>query len=265
MEHPLIQTWSASYVGLSYVIATLTSFISLELAGRAGRAQAIGSGHFWQIAQALLLGYGIWAMHFIGMLALHSNMPSTFELLPTALSGLAAVALVYPALRILHAGPLTLGRLALAGAVAGSGISAMHYLGMAAYRIPGTTVELVWAPLLASVAIAVGASMVALLLFGLLASSWAAQQKRATLYGAKALAALVMGVAITGMHYTGMAALHYVIDPNAEPSRMAAHGADPSLLALVVGVVTFLLLGLAVTSIAMDTGESTAHLDAATG
>ena len=55
MEHPLIQTWNLGYIGLSYVIATLTSFVSLELAGRAGRDRNIGSNHFWQIAQALFL------------------------------------------------------------------------------------------------------------------------------------------------------------------------------------------------------------------
>ncbi|WP_412030082.1 MHYT domain-containing protein [Deinococcus yunweiensis] len=252
MEHSLIQTWNPGYIGLSYVIATLTSFVSLELASRAGRTRAVGSSHFWVLAQALLLGYGIWAMHFIGMLALHSNMPSAFNLLPTILSGLAAVALVYPALRILHAGSLSLGRLALAGTVAGTGIVVMHYLGMAAYRIPGTTVTIMWVPLLASVAIAVGASMVALFLFGLLASDWAAQQKTAMLYGAKTVAALVMGVAITGMHYTGMAALRYTLDPAADLSTLTVTGADAGLLALVIGVVTFLLIGLAVTSIAMD-------------
>ncbi|WP_309572230.1 MHYT domain-containing protein [Deinococcus sp.] len=255
MEHTLVQTWNLGYVGLSYVIAALTSFVSLELAGRAGRARAIGSSHFWVIAQALLLGYGIWAMHFVGMLALHSNMPSAFQLLPTVLSGLAAVALVYPALRILHAGALSLGRLALAGTIAGTGIVVMHYLGMAAYRMPGTTVEIVWAPLIASVAIAIGASMVALFLFGMLASDWARQQSAALLYGAKTVAALVMGVAITGMHYTGMAALHYAIDPAADPDRMAMTGTDSGMLALVIGVVSFLLIGLAVTSIAMDTSE----------
>ncbi|THF87283.1 hypothetical protein E7T09_09070 [Deinococcus sp. KSM4-11] len=259
MEHPLIQTWNLGYIGLSYVIATLTSFVSLELAGRAGRDRNIGSNHFWQIAQALLLGYGIWAMHFVGMLALHSNMPSSFQLLPTVLSGLAAVALVYPALRILHAGALSLGRLAVAGTVAGSGIVVMHYLGMAAYRMPGTTVQVIWAPLVASVVIAIGASMVALFLFGLLASDWAAQRRRVLLYSVKTVAALVMGVAITGMHYTGMAALRYAIDPAAEANLMAVQTSDAGMLALVIGVVSFLLIGLAVTTIAMD---STGTLEA---
>lgn len=254
MDHPtLTQSWNFGYVGLSYLIATLTSLVSLELAGRAGRQSAIGSRQFWLVAQAFLLGFGIWAMHFVGMLAMQSNLPSAFALVPTLLSGVAAVVMVYPALRILHAGPLNLGRLTLAGALAGLGIVVMHYSGMAAFRLAGTVVTLNWGPLIASVVIAVGASMVALFLFKLLASDWVATQSRAVLTGAKLLAALVMGVAITGMHYTGMAALHYEVNPKATmQDLLTVSGADHVLLALVVGVITFLLLGLAVTSLFMD-------------
>ncbi|PNY79626.1 MHYT domain-containing protein [Deinococcus koreensis] len=258
MEHAhLSQTWNFGYVGLSYVIATLTSFVSLELAARAGRQRAIGSTHFWLVAQALLLGYGIWAMHFVGMMALQVNSPSGFKVPLTIFSGVAAALLVYPALRILHAGPLSAGRLSAAGVIAGSGIVIMHYSGMAAYQLPGTVVTVLWGPLVASVAIAVGASMVALFLFKQLASDWAQHQRRSMLLGAKVLAALVMGVAITGMHYTGMAALRYTADPQATLQTITTFaGANHSLLALMIGIVSFLLIGLAIATIAMDASGS---------
>lgn len=263
MEHAhLSQTWNLGYVGLSYVIATLTSFVSLELAGRAGRQRAIGSSRFWLTAQALLLGYGIWAMHFVGMIAMQVNRPSGFQVPLTILSGVAAVLLMYPALRVLHAGPLSAGRLGAAGVIAGSGIVIMHYLGMAAYQLPGTQVTLAWGPLLASVAIAVGASMVALFLFKQLASDWAQQQRRSMLLGAKVLAALVMGVAITGMHYTGMAALRYTADPGSTMQTISSFaGANHSLLALMIGIVSFMLIGLAIATIAMDASGGRGALD----
>lgn len=264
MQHDhtqVLHTWNVGYIALSYVIATLTSFVSLQLAGRAERNKDVGSSQFWLIAQAIILGYGIWAMHFVGMLAFQVSQPSGFQVPLTILSGLAAVALIYPALHLLHSGNLTLGRLSLSGLIAGSGIVVMHYLGMAAYQVPGTQAELIWLPLAASVLIAVGASMVALYLFKLLASPWAANQGKLMLNGLKVAAALIMGVAITGMHYTGMAAIKYVVDPNAAHAHagILSTGTNHSVLALVIGVISFLLIGLAVTSIYMDTSDELAE------
>lgn len=254
MEHPpLAHSWHLGYVGLSYAIAALTSLVSLELAARAGRRQEVGSLRFWRVAQALLLGYGIWAMHFVGMLAFVTEQPSTFQIPLTALSGVVAVVMMYAALSVLHRGAtLSARRLTVAGSIAGAGIVAMHYTGMAAYCLADTDVSVVWGPLLASVAIAVGASMVALYLFRLLSSGWAQSRPAALLLGAKALAALVMGVAITGMHYTGMAALRFgVVGGDA----VALNGADHGSLALMIGVLSFMLIGLSAASIAMDAGD----------
>ncbi|GGR53063.1 hypothetical protein GCM10008959_13150 [Deinococcus seoulensis] len=246
--------WNSSYIVLSYIIAALASYVSLELAGRAGQNFTQSTSRFWLVAQALVLGYGIWAMHFVGMLAYQVDVAASFNTGLTVFSGLIAVAMIYPALRILHAGPLTLGRLAAAGSIAGLGIVVMHYTGMAAYQMPGTEAQIVWFPLIASVLIAVGASMVAFFLFRLLSSEWVSRQTRMGLFGVKLGAGLVMGAAVIGMHYTGMAALNYhVVDEM--KTGLASGGVDTSLLALIVGVVSFLLIGLAVTSILMDAGR----------
>ncbi|WP_221090791.1 MHYT domain-containing protein [Deinococcus aquaedulcis] len=256
MEHSgmVHHTWNSSYIALSFLIAALASYISLELAGRAGRNLRNAANRFWLVAQALVLGYGIWAMHFVGMLAFEVKAAVGFNSGLTALSGLAAVLFMYPALLIVHSGAFNLRRLAVAGTVAGTGIAVMHYLGMYGFRVPGTTVEVVWLPLIGSLLIAVGASTAALFLFHRLSGAWRTQQGRLKTVGLQALASVVMGVAIISMHYTGMAALKYrVADELALGS--AAAGADTSLLGLVVSVVSFLLLGLAVTSIFMDAGR----------
>ena len=251
--------WNTSYIALSYVIAALASYVSLELAGRAGQSFKTSASRFWLIAQALVLGYGIWAMHFVGMLAYQVDAAASFSVGLTVFSGFIAVALIYPALRLLHGGPLTPVRLGSAAALAGLGIVVMHYTGMAAYQLPGTEVHFSWFPLVASVLIAVGASAVAFYLFRLLSSSWAERQPRLTLTGMKVGAGLVMGAAVIGMHYTGMAALKYRVVDELKVG-LASSGVDISLLALLVGVVSFLLIGLAVTSILMDAGRSSGDL-----
>ncbi|GGL10271.1 MHYT domain-containing protein [Deinococcus radiotolerans] len=256
MDHAemLHHTWVSSYIILSFIIATVASYMSLELAGRAGRVFSSAANRFWLIAQALVLGYGIWAMHFVGMMAFQVNAATSLNYPITVLSGLVAVAFMYPALLILHAGPFNLRRLSIAGVIAGIGIVAMHYSGMAAFRLPGTALQLNIPALIGSVLIAVGASMAALFLFHRLTSDWAKQQTRARLNLVKVGAAAVMGAAITAMHYTGMAAFRYKIVDEMQVG-IAQQGIDTTLLALVIGVVTFLLMGLALTSILMDAGR----------
>jgi len=130
----------------------------------------------------------------------------------------------------------------------------MHYSGMAAYRMPGTELQINFVALIASVIIAVGASMAALFLFHTLTSDWARRQTKMQLNLVKVGAAAVMGVAITGMHYTGMAALQFKVVDEMKLG-LAADGIDTTLLALVIGVVSFLLMGLALTSVLMDAGR----------
>lgn len=252
-QHALPHLWNGLYIALSYAIATFASYVSLELAGRAGPRPGTGGGRVWLAAQALVLGYGIWAMHFIGMLAFQVPTEISYNIPLTILSGLVAVVLVYPALVLLHGGPLRVPRLALAGLVAGSGIVVMHYLGMAAFRVPGTAVALVWGPFLVSVLIAVGASMAALFLFKQAVSAWAEGLSTAALIALKVAAGLVMGAAIVSMHYTGMAALRYDVTDAAVLGGSA--GADTTLLASAVTVVSFLLLGVAITTLLVDDGK----------
>ncbi|WP_102127799.1 MHYT domain-containing protein [Deinococcus planocerae] len=255
MDHThqaLSHSWSVFYVVLSYVIATLASYVSLEVATRAGQRSAEGHrGRAWLLAQAALLGYGIWAMHFVGMLAYQVSATVTYNLPLTVLSGVLAIGLMYPALLILHGGPLRLARLLLAGLVAGSGIVFMHYLGMFAFQVPGTAVSVRPVPLVLSVLIAVGASMAAFYLFRLVSSTWARKLSGAALTGLKVAAGLVMGGAIVSMHYTGMAAWHLnVVDGNLLYRNTG--GLDTEFLALGISVLSIVLLSVTGTKLLMD-------------
>lgn len=251
MHQALPHGWSGSYIALSYVIAALASYVSLEVAARAGQRPTERGNRKWLAAQAFLLGYGIWAMHFVGMLAYQVSASVSYNLPLTLVSGLAAMALLYPALLILHGGPLRLPRLLGAGALAGSGIVVMHYLGMYAFRVPGTTVAISWLPFMGSVLIAVAASMAAFYLFRLVSSNWTRRLSRPAAVGLKVAAGLVMGVAVVSMHYTGMAAWqHHVVD--ATLLSRSVDGTDTDSLALLLSVVSIVLLGLTTTALVID-------------
>jgi methyl-accepting chemotaxis protein PixJ len=147
-------------VVLSIVLAILASYTALDLAGRVsaahGRARIawLGSG-------AVALGTGIWAMHFVAMLAFHSPVPIAYDIPLLIESALAAFAASFLVLLVASRGTLTGGPLCLAGLCMGAGIGVMHYTGMAAIRTAATLhyqVNLV----VASIAIAIIASMAAL-------------------------------------------------------------------------------------------------------
>jgi diguanylate cyclase len=189
-------------VGLSLVVAMAVSYTALRLASRVASSEGRGS-RIWLAIGAIAMGIGIWSMHFVGMLAFELPISLAYDV-PTTLASLAvAIAISGFALAITSGGRLTVARLAGSAVIMGCGISAMHYMGMAAITIlPGISYD----PLLValSILIAVVASFVALWLFFQLreGNSWVQRFKRIA-------AAVVMGLAISGMHYTGMAASRF--------------------------------------------------------
>jgi NO-binding membrane sensor protein with MHYT domain/signal transduction histidine kinase len=186
-------------VALSILVAMVVSYTALRLAARVAEADR-GSGRLWLLGGAAAMGMGIWSMHFIGMLAFSVAIPLRYGIVKTVVSLAIAMVTSGFALAIASRSHLSLKRLAVGSVVMGSGICAMHYSGMAAIQIvPMIRYE----PLLvaASVAIAVGASFAALWLAFNLRSG---ESKSIGL--ARAGAAAVMGLAISGMHYTAMAA-----------------------------------------------------------
>lgn len=218
--------WNLPYVLLSIAIAVITSYLGLELARRFNR---IG-GSTAAVALGAVLGYGIWAMHFIGMLAMQLPTNVAYGLPLTLLSGVSAIAFLIVASLVLSRGQPTIPRILASGVIAGAGILLMHYVGMAAIRLNATP-SYQALPFALSVLIAVGAASVAFFLFSRVMT---ADLTRSVRTGIQVAAALVMGVAIAGMHYTGMAAVQYL------PSAMnggTVEGVDPqNLFFLVLGV-----------------------------
>ncbi len=186
-------------VGLSVLVAIAVSYTALMLAGRVAEEGRSG-GRIWLLGGAASMGIGIWAMHFIGMLAYSAPIQLRYNILITLASLLIAILTSGFALSIASRRDLTAGRLAISSLVMGAGIAAMHYTGMAAIQIrPAITYNP--ALVVVSVLIAIAASFVALWLFFQLRTLDARFVRMV-----RASSAVIMGCAIAGMHYIGMAA-----------------------------------------------------------
>ncbi|XVJ49728.1 putative bifunctional diguanylate cyclase/phosphodiesterase (plasmid) [Pseudomonas sp. UBT] len=236
----LIGSYSPSLVVISLFVAILASYTALDLAGRLATAQG-RAAYVWMAGGALAMGTGVWSMHFIGMLALRLPFALGFDLGITALSLLIAVLSSGFALWLVSQPRLPAWQLAFGALIMGAGISSMHYTGMAAMRMtPGIDYD----PTLfgASLLIAVVASGAAL---------WIAfNLRRNTPYVrlARGGAAVVMGIAIVGMHYTGMAAARFADDSfcGAVLTGLSGKGLDnlvlvTSLAVLIIALLTSLL------------------------
>ncbi|QKJ36470.1 MULTISPECIES: putative bifunctional diguanylate cyclase/phosphodiesterase [Pseudomonas] len=197
----LIGSYSPALVSISLFVAVLASYTALDMTGRIATTQG-RAAHWWMAGGSLAMGVGVWSMHFIGMLAFTLPVELGYDVSITALSLLTAILSCGFALWLVSQPQLPAWQLAFGALIMGAGISAMHYTGMAALRMqPGIDYD----PSLfgASLVIAVGASAAAL---------WIAFRLRQNIPHvrlARACAAVVMGLAIVGMHYTGMAAARF--------------------------------------------------------
>ncbi len=234
-------TW---LVALSILVAMAVAYTALKLAARVAEADGTG-GRLWLFGGAIAMGTGIWAMHFIGMLAFSVSIPLRYDIIETLGSLVIAIITSGFALAIASRAELSLGRLAVGAIVMGAGICAMHYSGMAAITIvPMITYE----PMLvvASVVIAVTASFAALWLAFNLRSG-----QSAYIALARCGAAIVMGLAISGMHYTAMAASKFSVGSYC----LGGASFDNGWLALTIG-----LIALGVLAITLITAVYDAHL-----
>ena len=194
-------TYSPSLVLISLCVAILASYTALDLSGRIATARG-RSVYLWIGGGALAMGFGVWSMHFIGMLALELPLELGYDLGLTLWSLLVAILSSGFALWLVSQPRLPALQLLFGALIMGSGISAMHYSGMAALRMqPGIDYDPTLFGL--SLLIAVGASAAAL--------SIAFHLRKQTPYVrlVRGGAAVIMGLAIVGMHYTGMAAASF--------------------------------------------------------
>ncbi|HXP20941.1 MAG TPA: MHYT domain-containing protein [Streptosporangiaceae bacterium] len=216
---------------LAYLMSFLGSFLGLRCTARS-RACTGAARARWLLVAAIAIGItGIWVMHFIAMLGFTIPGETIRYSVPiTIASMLVAVTVVALGLLIVGFGSAGYRSLLLGGLLTGLGVAAMHYSGMAAMRMPA---RMSYNPVIftLSLVIAVGAATAAL---------WAALNLRGT--WSTLGAALIMGVAVSGMHYTGMAAMH-VYPPDGASMAMGGASAEAFLLPLIIGIsiTTFLL------------------------
>ncbi|MFI1032633.1 MHYT domain-containing protein [Streptomyces sp. NPDC020951] len=183
----------------------------------------------WLALGAASIGCGIWTMHFIAMIGFQVEETRIgYHVGLTVLSLAVAIAVVGVGVFIVGYRGAGRGSLSLAGVVTGLGVAAMHYLGMAAIQLNGD-IEYAPSTVALSVLIAVIAATAAL---------WAAVTIRGFLTSLGA--SLVMGVAVSGMHYTGMAAVS--VHVHGATSSWAGDTPTSLLLPMLIGPVIFLLL-----------------------
>ncbi|WP_410953526.1 putative bifunctional diguanylate cyclase/phosphodiesterase [Pseudomonas sp. S1(2024)] len=238
----LTGSYSSSLVLISLCVAILASYTALDLTGRIATAKG-RAACLWMGGGALAMGIGVWSMHFIGMLAFSLPIDLGYDLALTAFSLLIAVLSSGFALWLVSQPSLPWQQLAFGALIMGAGIACMHYTGMAALRmLPGIDYD----PTLfgASLLIAVGASAAAL---------WIAFRLRAhTPYvrQIRGLAAVVMGFAIVGMHYTGMAAANF--PEGSFCGALAAGGLQGDGLVYLVLITTLAVLAVALLTSVLD-------------
>ncbi|UPK86533.1 EAL domain-containing protein [Pseudomonas sp. A2] len=238
----LIGSYSSSLVLISLCVAVLASYTALDLTGRIATAKG-RAACLWMGGGALAMGIGVWSMHFIGMLAFSLPIDLGYDLALTAFSLLIAVLSSGFALWLVSQPSLPWQQLAFGALIMGTGIACMHYTGMAALRmLPGIDYD----PTLfgVSLLIAVAASAAAL---------WIAFRLRAhTPYvrQIRGLAAVVMGFAIVGMHYTGMAAANF--PEGSFCGALAAGGLQGDGLVYLVLITTLAVLAVALLTSVLD-------------
>ncbi|HUA79691.1 MAG TPA: EAL domain-containing protein [Dyella sp.] len=225
-------TYNPLLVVISLLVATLASYTALDLASRISMLKQSGSRHAWLAGGAAAMGVGIWSMHFVGMLAFSLPIPLGYDPAITGYSLLIAMFVSWFALYVVTRAQLRLRGIAVGGVLMGFGIAGMHYTGMAALRMePGIEYD----PTLftASIAIAIAASTAALWIARTLSDT-----RQRHVITKRVVAAFVMGLAITGMHYTGMAAAGFM------PGSIcgAANDVDTRWLATTITLFTFAIL-----------------------
>ncbi|KKL00012.1 PAS domain S-box protein [Rheinheimera mesophila] len=241
-EHPadpllLFGSYDPSLVLLSFLIAVFASAMAMQVTAQAIsvskkslRLMMLGSG-------SIALGGGVWSMHFIGMLAFTLCTEVSYHFGLTALSMLPSIAASWVALDLISKKRISLPQLLLGGLLMGAGIGTMHYAGMAAMQM-SVALRYDLATFLLSILVAVVLAVLSLWIrFGLkrlnLAPHWLT-----------VLSSLVMGAAISGMHYTGMAAARFVPPAGFQPDTQP--GELPLVLAMAITFTTLMISSLVV-------------------
>ncbi|AZE59812.1 MULTISPECIES: putative bifunctional diguanylate cyclase/phosphodiesterase [Pseudomonas] len=229
---------------LAYLVACAAGFGTLDMAERVGHVEDPTARRHWCWLGAGCLAGGIWSTHFISMLAFQAPVAIHYELLTTFASLLIALIAALLAMQTLSHAHLRLHQYLVASVWMGLGIALMHYVGMAAMRSQAQ-VYVESRLFMASVAIAIGASLAALLLSSYLRNGAGVFHQLL-----KYAASLVLGAGILSMHFTGMAAMQMLVPNDADLSLPADN--NPIQLGLSVAVITLLVIGSSISAALAD-------------
>ncbi|HUL11023.1 MAG TPA: response regulator [Methylococcaceae bacterium] len=228
----------------SVAIACLTGYAALSIAGRVAAAERPSIKTWWLLGGACTLGIGGWTMHFIGMLAFKLPIPVQYDFLLTLLSTAPFILAGAVAISFISGATLERERLIFSAALMGAGIGGTHYAGMAAMRMEAS---MLFDPVLLALSVVIA---VVLSIATLYTNFLARVKAGASLFNWATLgAALFMGFAMSGMHYTGMAAVYFF-----PGDRVHAVGAllDPMSLGRWAGITSVFIAGLALLMTVVD-------------
>ena len=229
-------SYSAVLVAVSIGIAVLAAYAAFDVAEQLAATPAGPRRIRWLVMGGSAMGVGVWAMHFIGMLAFSIPCGVQYDPLITFISMLPGVAASTFALAVISRPSLSATRLAWAGILFGAGIGTMHYTGMAALRM-NALLRYDLKLFLLSIGVAVVLAWIALWV------KFSLGQKQLARSIVKPISAIVMGLAVSGMHYTAMAAAYFIRD--GDPS-IPADGMHPQVLAIAVLIFSTLLVAITI-------------------
>ena len=229
-------TYNPWLVCLSILIAIGSSYIGLQIAAMAHRAPRGLHAQVALLTGSLAMGGGIWSMHFIGMLAFRIGNHVHYDPLVTFLSMVPSVLASWVALQMLSHDQISRRQLWVGGILVGAGIGTMHYSGMAAMHMSASLKYDPWW-FAASILVAALLAILALWIrFGLSGNNQLGPVQKSL------LASSVMGLAIAGMHYTGMGAARFMGEPG---GHLVESSENHGLLAIIISATTLALSMLA--------------------
>lgn len=236
----LIGHYDAWLVLLSLAVAVFTSTMAMHVVGMPHIRRNPGYRRLACLTGALALGGGIWTMHFIGMLAFDLCVPVTYAPFTTALSIVPAVLASWWALTLISRPRISTRMLVLGGVFVGAGIGVMHYAGMSAMRMAPLLRYDPWLFGLFGLSVVVAVALACLAL-------WARFDMKARFLGRGATLAsgTIMGLAVSGMHYTGMAAARFVGPASMQDPAGSSVRPELALSATLVAVVIVLAIAFA--------------------
>lgn len=243
---PFELTYTGSYsiplVILSLLVATLAAFASISHVELMRATLSFSARFRWHLIGAVVMGAGVWTMHFLGMMAFRLPVESMyFDPEITLMSVLPAIIAGYIALAVVEKPAPSAAAILMGGALMGLGIGAMHYLGMSGMRVEA---RMLYRPSLfvLSIIVAIVMSSAALSVPRLMAALTSARQIRSDGLTFKLISALLMGLAISSLHYVAMSATIFLpVDEPLSPA-IPAQTMDETLIATLAVIASLFIV-----------------------